>query len=414
MIESVFGFVDISQAAVRRFQRALEDGALKGVVDEVGALAFHEAYADRFFPGTSVLHTRARYLFFVPWVYLSLANDRVKLARFKRERTSRLQAVCRKLVDSGETRGVIGRTLDHPPAQPADFSYWSALFRYGLATPHTSRSVIAGRWDPALVVRTAENRRGRAEEKSADPLIAFDIPDAPPDFLEAESTLAFRLTKDEADSLIDGFGAGEASLLSKAARMIRKGARPPTAKHAWVDPLMQEAARELGWQAHLTRARRAAFLAATVRAAYGFVVARRRLDDEKNVAASDAVDSYLDRLKRCHDEGWIEDAAGFEERAEDEVDAHPYVRELFLHVRDRAKAMRRASDATHLFGDDVTEECLGKAERVRKGRRARLHPVTGPARRATFVGSTISVEPLHYRWDVAKQFLCDIQDGLRS
>jgi hypothetical protein len=248
MLESVFGFVDISQAAVRRFQRGLEDGAQKGVVDEVGALAYHEAYSDRFFPGTSVLHTRARYLFFVPWIYLSLADDCVKFARFETERTKRLQAVCRKLADSGESRGVIGRTVDYPPAQPADFSYWSALFRYGLASPHVSRSVIARRWDAGLIVRAGEKRRSRPEEKGADPLIAFDVPKPPSDFLGAEWTLRFRLTEDESNALIDGFGMSEPSLLSKAARMIRKGAGRPTARYPWDDALMKAAAGELAAQ----------------------------------------------------------------------------------------------------------------------------------------------------------------------
>lgn len=45
---------------------------VQGVRDQIGFLAFHQAYADRFFPGTSVLHTRLRYALFVPWLYQGL------------------------------------------------------------------------------------------------------------------------------------------------------------------------------------------------------------------------------------------------------------------------------------------------------------------------------------------------------
>src|SRR3546814_3713763 len=44
-----------------------------GVRDEIGFLTIHQGYADLFFPGTSVLHTRARYLLFVPRLFEDLA-----------------------------------------------------------------------------------------------------------------------------------------------------------------------------------------------------------------------------------------------------------------------------------------------------------------------------------------------------
>jgi hypothetical protein len=45
-----------------------------GVRDEIGFLTIHQSYADRFFPGTSVLHTRARYAIIVPWLFEDLAG----------------------------------------------------------------------------------------------------------------------------------------------------------------------------------------------------------------------------------------------------------------------------------------------------------------------------------------------------
>ena len=75
--ESVFGWTMPSRDAVRRAGRALES-AEQGVRDEVGFLIIHDAYANRFFPGTSVQQTRLRYILFVPWIYKRLLERGIK------------------------------------------------------------------------------------------------------------------------------------------------------------------------------------------------------------------------------------------------------------------------------------------------------------------------------------------------
>src|SRR5712691_6582367 len=69
-----FGWVEISDAALQRLRSELEEKG-QGVVDEMGVLSIHAGYADYFFPGTSVLQTRPRYLFFVCWNFLWLARQ---------------------------------------------------------------------------------------------------------------------------------------------------------------------------------------------------------------------------------------------------------------------------------------------------------------------------------------------------
>ena len=64
---SAVGWVLISRREVAQAEQALL-GEFKGVRDEVGLLAIHQAVSDRLFPGTSVLHTRLRYGLFVPWL----------------------------------------------------------------------------------------------------------------------------------------------------------------------------------------------------------------------------------------------------------------------------------------------------------------------------------------------------------
>lgn len=62
-----FGLTFLSRSALREAEQLML-GETAGVRDEVGFLVVHQRYADRFFPGTSVLHTRLRYSLFIPWI----------------------------------------------------------------------------------------------------------------------------------------------------------------------------------------------------------------------------------------------------------------------------------------------------------------------------------------------------------
>jgi hypothetical protein len=72
-IEAALGWTYLSREALARAKAQMDEESM-GVRDEIGFLTIHQRYADRFFPGTSVLHTRARYAVFVPWLFEDLAG----------------------------------------------------------------------------------------------------------------------------------------------------------------------------------------------------------------------------------------------------------------------------------------------------------------------------------------------------
>src|SRR3954464_5150035 len=80
-------------------------------VDELGIGTVRDALADRLFPGTSTLQTRARYLLFIPWIFRALEEERPN----PRSASRRLRTMEAELIDAlragGETMrgaGVIG------------------------------------------------------------------------------------------------------------------------------------------------------------------------------------------------------------------------------------------------------------------------------------------------------------------
>jgi len=66
---SSFGWLDYDEASRQRMRELVGLFQEPGSIDELGLGRIRDAFSDRFFPGTSVLWRRARYLFFVPWVY---------------------------------------------------------------------------------------------------------------------------------------------------------------------------------------------------------------------------------------------------------------------------------------------------------------------------------------------------------
>jgi hypothetical protein len=63
-----------SRDEMRQVERSLANSE-QDTRDEIGFLLIHQGFADRFFPGTSVLHTRVRYALFVPWIYMQAATN---------------------------------------------------------------------------------------------------------------------------------------------------------------------------------------------------------------------------------------------------------------------------------------------------------------------------------------------------
>jgi len=407
--------MDISPAALRKMQHAAE-GDADGVVDELGLLALHSGYADKFFPGTSVLQTRARYLFFVPWTYLALASTgRVSVGNVRAAKEAKELRITKLLKEAGAEGVIGGRVHPRSPAQPPDFAYWTALDRFGLYEG-VGRSQLLSRWDRRRVVRR-EEIRVRDEEPKDAPLAIFDVPSPPdgwPDCIEARS---FTLTKPEARRLRDALRFGGATLMSTAADALRAQTRPRAKGPPWEDPLLTSVAEDLGLAPTLERAGEAAYVAQIARAAYAAHVEELRETDLRSAKRElpEEYRFYREGLKALYAGGVaFESAARLDLRvlAED-LHLPRGLKDLLVHLLAVVRRVRSAREAQSLLLDGATRAVLTKAEMDRKGyARARLNPGLGRVRREGFDRRTLTVDPLHYRWNNARRFLLDLHAGL--
>jgi hypothetical protein len=439
-----FGWVEISDAALRRLRRELEQKG-QGVVDEMGVLAIHAGYADYFFPGTSVLQTRARYLFFACWNLLSLARQHgVNASNVLRRKdeaelwvTSRLVNRVDRLARSGAASrmgGVIGirvyrESTPRVPAQTIDFVYWTALRRWGFYSSQQAadRGRLFRRWKGSALKRIGEIGDQSGDDVIADePLALFNVPPVPEGWQSDDiSELDFELSHDEARLLQERLMAlapvhEGPCLLAKAVELCgERGPLENTQDDAnlrpWDDPLLLEAALVTGQKERLERAQRASNLVHYVRAIYAALV-EWVFERSTTPPRANPLRWYRMRLQDLAGRGEMRKAAtdlDLQELYFDVPRVPELLRKCLSHVQTGLLRMSAGEDAEKVFMNDITHRVFEAVERRRKGGRARL-PLTeqGAGRRVGFSRDTIGVYDLDYRWEVIRDLLSDLHRGL--
>ncbi|MFZ4438475.1 MAG: DUF6361 family protein [Syntrophales bacterium] len=405
--QSQIGWIYFSRDALRRAEARLR-AEQEGVRDEIGFLLLHQAYADRFFPGTSVLQTRLRYIFFVPWLYLDLMQS-FRGGDFERELIQKEVELTARLKHNKKDGGVIGsRSYPNPTSQPASLVYWTALGTWGLLRKlHDGDSPSR-----SAVHRIITSRRisTRLLDDDGEPLddrwrVFVSMPTPPAEWEKQDGKLNFRLRREEKIfltkflvSLPSGTGNGGTSLL---ARLVER--RVPLARlnAPWENAILSAASEDD--RRALIRARRIAALAAVGRGVYASLV--------ESALEHDGVETdrlHRDTLKDLIDEFRMEAL---------KLDI-PGILSDFPNLK--GKRIIGILDATKAWLADggrkpnLLQTYYEAAELARKGPvRAKLlnTPLAKERRREWSLNKGSKSEPLHYRWKQVRRLLMDLQGG---
>ena len=408
-MEPVFGWTLLSPDAIRRAEARLREDA-RGVRDEIGFLFLHQAYADRFFPGTSVQQTRLRYALFVPWIYQKVAALDTQRRRKQAIEKVILEEEVRltgRLLGSGEKDGVIGRLVfdqRRASSQPATMVYWSALSNWGLLRRLDDGSAPSR----ASVHRmlTAGWRQTQIHDDDSVPIeeapsLFAKLPPVPKGWLTDGEPVTFRLLADEESFLRKQLlttrrsGSDEPSLL---ARLSENPGCVRTASAPWQRAV--RSAADPDDKAAMDRARRAASLAAIGRAVYATLVETLREERDGLSTSAKHRSSLPEVIKE-----YRQDALDLEVRAVRE-DA-PGLPGLFTQVLEQTQQWLSRSE-----GPKSLLPLYASMEQKRKGNRARLASTPiGRQRRAEWDNERHPLgEPLHYRWSNVKRMLLDLED----
>jgi hypothetical protein len=187
--------------------------------DELGIGQIRDAFSDTLFPGTSVLHTRARYLLFVPWCYQT-TDGRRTIRQVERRLVTVLQ-------DAGATDGLIGSRAGPAVKTLPSTIYHTALRRYGIARDEPDAVAVLGD-DGELLERV----RGPWQP---------DLPAAPkgfPDTVEGGFALPYAEASWLRERILATCGG---TLLTH----LLTSAEPPQADTPWADPACRAAAEDI-------------------------------------------------------------------------------------------------------------------------------------------------------------------------
>lgn len=133
-MSSLLAWLDTSPAEQKAAREIISYFSERESRDELGIGQIRDALGDLLFPGTSTLHTRARYFLFIPWCYLA-RNAQRHHGRSHRE-TGRKNE--RKLIEtlrsSGTNfdRGIIGGRIGPSIKTLPSSVYWNAMRSYGI------------------------------------------------------------------------------------------------------------------------------------------------------------------------------------------------------------------------------------------------------------------------------------------
>lgn len=409
--EPKLGWAALSRTRLNKAEAQLELDKDEGVRDEVGVLALHTAYADRFFPGTSTQQTRLRYALFVPWQIESLLRGKTSAPQAPRELQRREVQLATRLSSEFGVIGAQNAAGGRPVSIPPSSAYWTALREWNVvnALPNgvaPSRQDVFRHWD-----KWGEGRSGRrpmddeGRELTALPRLFINgLPKPPPEF-RRKGPLDFELAECERlfmrERLVQTTRAldGRPSLFAAlaAAEVV-----PRENDQLWSRRIKEHA--DGCDRKAIERARGAASLSAVARALYAAAVEALRQED--SMPATDRHRRHLLSVTANH-RVQVE-RLQLEGLAADGVDLDDGLLVVLRHVQQWV-----ASD-----GKDPLEPTLYRVlvdwEYRRKRSRSKL-PRSKKGREARREWGDQSVaRPIGYRWREVKNLLRDLAGTRRG
>lgn len=230
VVTSTIAWLDYDSEQQRATQRMLDALSERTAVDGLGLGVLRDLISNVLHPGMSVLHTRARYLLFVPWAYRDIrattARGAVEAGRKAEVQTAKA-LVAHYSVTAADSFGIIGRRKLDDMSRLPSVAYWPLLRRLGVLK--FDGSVAA--YCQSLASSTAAHGRRQifrdaddVQDQATD--LWVELPPTPPEW----PAVSFDLRVGEAKFLVEQIAAsdlrarglgGSESLLSWLARQSK-------------------------------------------------------------------------------------------------------------------------------------------------------------------------------------------------
>ena len=403
---AILTWIDLTAADRNKVRQVLDLFREQGTVDELGLGTLRDLLSDSLFPGTSVLHTRMRYVLFIPWIYRAMERDDKRISDVSGEARAREIALIEALKSGDGGSGIIGSEAGRGLSRLPSSAYWAALVRWGVFVPRQSQS-----WYHRHFRRLARAEpAGRADDPGVtwtqEPTWHPRVPEPPTDLFEAAN---FRLTREEAAFVQGCIQANvNGSLLAWLAGV--GGAGLGSSAALWEEPQVWEAPSTITGIAEL--AQRFSLHVEGAPLLYNLLVAEMRRDraGDHNGTDSDRIEDYRERLgewaAREAGEAPFNPDALWALAAQRGVAVKP-PQKRFVEAWSEAIAQHGAASVAD---STALRQLIEKRERMLKGARART---VNHSRLLDWRGD-VGVGRMSFRWPQVRQMLTDLHHGLAN
>jgi len=395
---SKFGWVDFASENREKMMDVINLFREKNTVDELGIGTIRDAFADYFFPGTSTIQTRAKYMLFIPWIYKKIEQKELDYPKVtKKARRYEIKLIY-ALLESDDTDGVIGKEAKSDLKRLPSDIYWVGLSSWGIRLNSMSKN----QYHRSLTNRYYQKKRNLGQKQGyISPRNWHQGLPPPPDDLFDYAK--FRLNYSEAEYLEDRIAINHNDCLLFYLINQRNEAKP---EHFWQLPLIQELPDEL--KKNITHSRN---FSETIHGAflyYNFLLAQER-ENEK------LLDEYNNKL-----EEWKEKIHYRWDELNDwrnKLDSFWNSRPIYLQNVGRSTRSFFEQWLDLIFNEqciqnlqrnDFTRQLIENREKEKKGSRARLHN----SRALERWGGESGTAQLKFRWEVSQRIILDIVAGL--
>jgi hypothetical protein len=382
---SWFGWLDHCEQDRRRMLDVIDLFRQKDSVDEMGLGSVRDTIANLLSPGTSTIQTRARYFFFIPWMYRDLErrkHDGERMAGAARDFEVKLSAA---LTRSDDPQGTFGREAGARIKRLPSSVYWAGLKRLGFR-----------------YFDGAQQRYHRLAQRRGD--IANWNPYLPDPPSELPAVASHRLTRAEGMFFADQLQQhAQGSLF----QFIVDARNPGNEAHGpWDHPLFGSMPAEL--QYWLTEARNYAELMHGAALLYNLLLSRKAGFDEKAASYTERMQDWSDLMQQRASELRSWNRAAFWElirrhNARLPPPTRAFSESWITMVLGRA-------DPAGLRDDADAQQLVAGRERALKGGRARLF--SQPHLESW--GGESGASMLDFRWLITRSLAREIIAGLET
>jgi len=398
---SSFNWVDFAEDDYRRMMEILHLFHEKEIREELGIGTVRDAFSDILFPGTSTLHTRAKYFLLIPWIFLRHEEKRTPSDKIEEYSRNDEISLIRALIRSGEDDGVIGKVAGSKLKILPSYMYWSGLGIWGIH-----------RFDGTLYQYFRSLDRFYFYKKnivnSDDKEIISNIPfnwdqNLPPrpDYFPENANLS--LSHQEADYLRERILTNcRESLL---AFLVDK-TEATDVDYIWRHPQYAEFSEK-----HKTQIQHAKNFSLVMNGAsllYNLMLSEKRNNEEWTSKYQNKISSWVSDIQNQMsqilnwniNEFW---RIVFEQNRNIHFMTRRFIENWIDFVRD-------GQNLDRLQENDHARHLITRREAQIKGKRSRLK---NPRMLEQWLGES-GANPLDFRWRVARRLISDILSGLKT